>query len=187
MQGVRQIGHPVFPADNALRRFERVCRIPSHHIIAVCFPVCNGAAELLEDALAAHRVVVAFFPLDVDGIQGLPCLPVAFRNHRHRVAQVDRRQKAGHGPCPTVIDFGHCRAEYRRRSDGGVFHAVDHHIDAELRAAIDLGRNVQPGQALAHQLELPGGFQSRAARGRLGAGLSGKLGVGGLAATGAVV
>ena len=110
-------------------------------------------------------------------------MPVAVGHNRHRVAQIEHLEHAGHRPRRAIVQRCHRGAENRCREGGGHLQVRRLGVDAEHGAAIDLGGNVQTRRGGADQSVFVRRLEFRLGwRGDFG-GRRGELGVGRVAAT----
>ena len=153
-RGVGEIGNAVLGIDALGRLRQRgfdVAMFDLRFAAAIGEGRGDVVLELRVDALLVDRFLAVGIPRHVDGGQRLARVPVAVRHHRHGVSQIDHVENARHGPRRLIVERLDRGAEDGCRQGGGDLEILHLGVDAERRAAIDLGRNVQARRGGADQ------------------------------------
>ena len=182
---VGEVGNPVFGVDALRRTGERgvdIAVFDLRLVVAVGQRRRDVVAELRVDAFLIDGILAVGGPSDVHRGKRLASVPVAVRHHRNGVYQVDHVEDARHGSRGLIVERLHRGAEDRRSQGGGDLEILHFGVDAEQRAAIDLGRNVQARSGGADQPVFVRRLQPRLRWRRDFGSRRGELGVGRFAA-----
>ena len=150
--GMREEGRRVGRLDLLRRARDR-----RHGVAVAALAVVLGRRETVFEVLRDGRVgdlgVVAFVPLDLDGVERGLGVPPGVGDDRDRgVAHLHHFLDARHLRRLGVIEAHDLGAEHRRILDRGVEHARQLHVDGVDLRAVELVGGVEPLQRLAGDL-----------------------------------
>ena len=118
-------------------------------------------ARAIEHRLGVEVGVGALVPLHREQLARLHGMPVSVGDHGKAVGDLHHVDHAFGGLGLAAIEALDLAALHRRHLDRCVDHVRQLDIHAEKRRAVDLGRCVESGRALADDAELAGVFQGR--------------------------
>ena len=143
--------------------FDRLCAQCCLHIaltrFAVGLTLGDDRVMRLENRCGRHTGMATVAKAGCQSAQTGNSRPIALGDNGHGIIELDDLLHALNCQGRCGVDGTQLAATHGRRLNGGDAHGGDRKIHAILRAAVDLGRNIEPLHRLPNQAILRGIFQ----------------------------